>query len=57
VTAQELKTARKALRLTQEALGAEIGVTVHAVRLWEQGRRKVPAYAAKAIERIPRSTR
>lgn len=54
---QEFKKIRKKKGLSQSKAAEEIGVTIWAVQSWErqtgQGKRPVPPYAVKAIERIP----
>lgn len=49
MTPTELKAIRKQLGLTQKQLAEKVGVTVHAVRKWEQGQRAVKGPALKII--------
>jgi len=45
---EEIKTIRRGLRLTQQEFASILGVTIHAVRKWEQGQR-VPGGAAVTL--------
>lgn len=47
----DVKTVRKQLGLTQQALAVLIGVSVSTVRNWEQGRRR-PRSSAQALLKI-----
>lgn len=52
MTPTELKTLRKELRLTQSELAEKLGVTVHAVRKWEQGQRAIKGPALKILREM-----
>ena len=50
MTPGKIKELRKKHGLTQADLCNEIGVTVYAVRQWEQGKRTPSRMAVKALE-------
>jgi transcriptional regulator with XRE-family HTH domain len=50
----DLKSRREALGLTQSALAERLGVSVQAVRHWEQGVRPIPAMLELALECLKR---
>lgn len=52
MTPAALRTARRGLGLTQEALAATLGVSVRAVQSWEQGQRPVPGWVPRFLECI-----
>ncbi len=45
MTPTQFKKTRENLGLSQAALAERLGVTVHAVRKWEQGQRAIPTTA------------
>lgn len=49
MTPQQLKSLRASKSLNQEELAAELGVSVHTVRSWEQGKNPIPAYIEKLL--------
>jgi DNA-binding transcriptional regulator YiaG len=53
---KQLRKLRKALGLSQTALGALIGVKGPAVCLWEAGRRKPRGAALMALKRIAKES-
>jgi putative transcriptional regulator len=52
MTPDELKAIRESLNLTQSELASLIGASVHALRKWEQGQRKVSGVATVAIKKL-----
>jgi transcriptional regulator with XRE-family HTH domain len=52
VEPDELKEARKALRLTQKELAVELGVHAVTVARWETGARGIPEPVAKLVRRL-----
>ena len=50
MTPTDLRTARKALCLTQAGLAGELGCTKTAVAYWERGERPMPPWMVLAIE-------
>ena len=52
MTPDQVKEARNLKGLTQEQFAELIGVSVFAVRKWEQGQRKPNGAAAKTIENM-----
>ena len=49
MTIAEFKHARAQLGMTQAQVAALLEVSIQGVQHWEQGRRPVPEYAAKAV--------
>ena len=52
MTPSELRATYRAMGLTQQALADRLGVTVRAVRFWEQGERPIPKWLALALRGI-----
>jgi DNA-binding transcriptional regulator YiaG len=52
MTADEIKSARIKLNLTQSELADRVGVTLRAVQYWEAGKRKVARPAVKVVEAL-----
>lgn len=52
MTPEELKRLRAKLGLTQEQLGAEVGVHRVSVARWETGEHKVPEPVARLLRRL-----
>lgn len=52
MTAEEVKTARKTLGLTQAGLAARTGLSIDTIRAYEQGKRPVLNIAASYINEI-----
>lgn len=50
MTSSEFRTARRTLGLTQEALGAELGLTPHVIAGMENGEAKVPKAITREME-------
>lgn len=55
LTGKKIRALRKRLGLTQLAFSYKIGVSVHAVRLWEYGTRHPCWEAQRKLERLARS--
>lgn len=54
MTSEEIQSIRKQLGLTQEQLSEKLGVTIHAVRKWEQGQRQIKGAALKLLQEMKR---
>lgn len=52
MTAEEIKSMRKALKLTQEKLAEKLGVHRITVVRWERSEKQPSALALKALERL-----
>lgn len=52
MTPKQLKTARKRLKLSQEALGANVGRTGRQVSNWETGHTPIPHWLPVLIQAI-----
>lgn len=52
MTSEEIQAIRKRIGLTQEQLAEKLGVTIHAVRKWEQGQRQVKGAALKLLQEM-----
>lgn len=52
VTPADVKRARTSRGWTQEQLADRLGVSIHTVQSWEQGRRPVPAMAERLMRRL-----
>lgn len=49
MTGETLKARRAALRLSQESLAHELGVSVMTVSRWERGLHRIPKAVGKAL--------
>ena len=52
MTPSQLKNMRAKLRLTQEALAAQLGVTRNTVVRWEMGMHPIPPMAVRLIQSL-----
>lgn len=52
MTIEDVKSVRKRLGLTQVELAEKLGVSVHAVRKWEQGQRQIKGAALKLLQEM-----
>lgn len=50
MTAAQFKAQRRALRLSQQALAAALGVSVRTVQAWEQGQNPIPVWVERFTE-------
>ncbi len=50
ITAEEIRSLRQALGMSQEAFAQHLGVSVSSVRDWEQKRRRPRGLYAKVLE-------
>jgi len=52
MTPEDIKVLRKEMEITQREFAELVGVSVHAVRKWEQGQRSVKGAALKNISML-----
>lgn len=50
MTPAEFKATRRALRLSQQAMGDALGVSVRTVQAWEQGQNPIPVWVERFTE-------
>ena len=55
MTPEQVKQAREIKQETQREFAERIGVSIHAIRKWEQGQRQPGGAAKKAIAKILRA--
>ena len=56
MTAGHFKLVRQAMRLSQQAMGDALGVSVRTVQAWEQGQNPIPVWVERFTELLTRGT-
>jgi putative transcriptional regulator len=56
MTPPEFKAIRAALRISQQGLADRLGVSLGAVRKWEQGERRIPGPVVLLMEMAKKET-
>lgn len=54
MTAAQFKATRRALKLSQQAMGDALGVSVRTVQAWEQEQNPIPVWAERFTELLTR---